>query len=106
MSQTSNSPKMVSFFAKFICSEILTLPEILFWHVEIIVFLLCRNYEAKSRNFKFLTKNWYKSEFSSLIFSKFYLNNLHNDFNKNTYNVKKITGHRVSFRTLVVKFVK
>ena len=36
MSQTSLSPKLVSFFARFIPSKILTLPEILFCLVEII----------------------------------------------------------------------
>ena len=38
MLQTSNFQKMVSFFAEYIPSEILTLPEILFCHVEIIFF--------------------------------------------------------------------
>ena len=40
MSQTSHSPKLVYFFTKFIHSEILTLPEILFCLVEIILLLL------------------------------------------------------------------
>ena len=39
MSQTSCSPKLLSFFSKFITSEILTLPEILFCHFEIILLM-------------------------------------------------------------------
>ena len=80
MSQKSDSPKLVSFFAKCIPSEIHTLPEILFCHVEIIFLPLYRNYEVKSRNSrnKFLTKNWYKSELPGSIFTKFCLHYLHN----------------------------
>ena len=44
MSQTSRSPKLFFFFAKFIPSDILTMPEILFCLVEIIFLLLYRNY--------------------------------------------------------------
>ena len=86
MSQTSHSPKPVSFFAIFIPSEIQALPEILFCHVGIVFLLLYRSYWAKSRNSrnKFLTQNWYKSEFSSLIFTKFCLHFLHNALNKKT----------------------
>ena len=47
MSQISHSPKLVSFFAKYILSEILTLPEKIFCHVEIIFLLSYRNYGAK-----------------------------------------------------------
>ena len=59
MSQTSHSPNAVSFFAKFIPSEIL--PEIMFCHVEISYLLKYRNYGAKLRNSrnKFFTLNWY-----------------------------------------------
>ena len=59
MSQTSHSTKLMSFFARVIPSEILTLPEILFCLVEIIFLLLYRNYWAKSRNSRneFLTQN-------------------------------------------------
>ena len=61
MSQSSLFPKLVSFFARFIQSEILTLPEILFCLVKIIFLLLYRNYLAKSRNSrnKLLTQNRY-----------------------------------------------
>ena len=86
MSQTSLSSKLVSFFARFIPSDILTLPEILFCLVEIIFLLLYRNYWAKSRNSrnKFLTQNWYKSELPSLIFTNFCLHYLHDALNKKT----------------------
>ena len=59
MSQTSLSPKLVSFFARFIPKEILTQPEILFCLVKIIFLLLYRNHWAKSRNLrnKFLNQN-------------------------------------------------
>ena len=84
MSQTSPSPKLVSFFAIFIPSEIQALPEILFCHVGIVFLLLYRNYWAKSRNLrkKFLTQNWDKSDFPSLIFTRFCLHYLHNALNK------------------------
>ena len=36
VSQTFHSPKLGSFFAKYIPSEIMTSPEILLYHVEII----------------------------------------------------------------------
>ena len=80
MSQTSVSPKLVSFFAKFTPSEMLTLPELMFSLVEIIFLLLYRNYWAKSRNLrnKFLTKNWYKSELPSLISTNSCIQYLHN----------------------------
>ena len=86
MSQTSHSPELVYFFAKFIHSEGLTLPEILFCLVEIIFLLLYGNYWAKTRNSRnrFLTQNWYKSELPSLIFTKFWLNYLHNALDKKT----------------------
>ena len=45
--QTSHFTKLVSFFAKFIPSETLILPEILFCLVEIIFLLLYRNCEIK-----------------------------------------------------------
>ena len=52
--------KMVSFFAKFIPSEILSMPEILFCHAEILfcsyIGIMGRN---KKQDFKFLTHNWY-----------------------------------------------
>ena len=86
MAQTSHSPKLVSFFARFIPSEILTMPEILFSLVEIIFLLLYRNYLAKARNSrnKLLTQNWYKSELPGLIFTNFCPQNLQNAFNKKT----------------------
>ena len=86
MSQTSHSPKLVSFFAVFIPSEIQALPEILLCLVGIVFLLLYRNYWAKSRNSrnKFLTQNWHKSELPSLIFTKFCLHYLHNARNKKT----------------------
>ena len=86
MTQTSHYPKLVSFFAKFLPSEMLTLPDILFCLVEIIYLLLYRNYWAKSRNsrYRFLTQNWYKSELPSLIFTNFCLQYLHNALNKKT----------------------
>ena len=86
MSQTSHYPKLVSFFANVIPSEMLTLPEILFCLVEIISLLLYRNYWAKSRKLrnKFLTQNWYKSELPSFIFTNFSLQYLHNALNKKT----------------------
>ena len=76
----------VSFFAIFIPSEIQALPEILFCHVGIDFLLLYRNYWAKSRNSRnnFLTQNWYKSEFPSLIFTNFCLHYLHNALNNKT----------------------
>ena len=52
MSQTSLSPKLVSFFARFISSEILPLPEMLFCLVEITFLLIYMNYWTKSRNFE------------------------------------------------------
>ena len=70
MSQTSLSPKLVSFFARFIPSKILTQPEILFYLVEITFLQLCRNYWAKSSN--------------SRIFPNFCLHYLHNALNKMT----------------------
>ena len=86
MSQTSQSPKLVSFFAVFIPSEIQALPEILFCNVGIVFLLFYRNYWAKSRNSRnsFLTQNWHKSELPSLIFPKFCLHYLHNTLNKET----------------------
>ena len=86
MSETSHSPKLVSFFAKFIPSEILSQPEIPFCLVEIIFLLLYRNYWAKSRNSrnKFLTQSWNKSELPSLIFTNCCLQYLHNALNKKT----------------------
>ena len=87
MSQTSHSPKLFFFFAIFIPSEIQALSEILFCHLGIVFLLLYRNYWAKSWNSrnKFLTQNWYKSEFPSLIFTEFCLHFLHNALNKKTY---------------------
>ena len=72
--------------AIFIASEIQALPGKLFCHVGIVFLLLYRNYWAKSRNLrnKFLTQNWYKSEFPSLIFTEFCLHVLHNALNKET----------------------
>ena len=88
MSQQSHSQKLVSFFAKFIPSEILTLAEILFCHVKIIFLLfIYRNYAAKSRpsRNKFFTQKGNKSELQSLIITKFCPNYLHDALNKNTY---------------------
>ena len=86
MSQTSHSPKLFSFLAVSIPSEIQALPEILFCHVRMVILLLYRNYWAKSRNSrnKFLTLNWHKSELPSLIFTRFCLHYLHNALNKKT----------------------
>ena len=86
MLQTSHFTKLVSFFAKFIPSETLILPEILFCLVEIIFLLLYRKYWAKSRNLRnqFLTQNWYKSELPSLISPNFCLQYLLNALNVKT----------------------
>ena len=75
ITQTSHSPKLVSFFAKFIPSEILTLLGALFCLVEINFLLLYRNYWAKIKEFEkqVLTQNWCKSELPSLIFTNIYI---------------------------------
>ena len=52
MSQTSHSPKLVSFFAIFIPSEIQALSEILFCLVGIVFLLLYRNYWGKIKEFE------------------------------------------------------
>ena len=68
MSQTSLSPKLVSFFARFIPKEILTQPEILLCLVEIIFLLLHRNHWAKSRN---LRNNFFDPKLISVIIALF-----------------------------------
>ena len=52
MPQTSHSPKLVSFFAISIPSEMQALPEILFCHVGIVFFAVIQELLGKIKDFE------------------------------------------------------